>query len=255
MILHSYLTTDKVVNDDDDTNSTKNNNMSNPRDVWREHLAFSLYVLINSLFASFYSIHGIFRQRKEDLFNMLLTAVAISMIVIFDFFNHGDQYRVQNVTRLIVAGLFFPFNFATVFYVITLPEWQEVRRTTMAVKVRRSRFFALQKLAIQCIVLLYVLLEVQGLLNLSDRFVLLCLSLLGLVSVSIGWRAISRCNRKLLIPFLLLGVPLPILVLAFLGIRGSAWMTDSVSIFLLAFITICILLLAKMCDSYLVYQF
>ena len=215
-------------------------------DVWREHVTCSVLVIIQAAFAILFSLHGIFRLRREDLFCLVFTSFTICFIVLYDFFIYGDQSGGDHLTRLALVAVFLPFNFAAVIYILRLESWQDALQYTTSEKANRSRFFALQKIFIQFVITLNVIVNIERMIHSVDKFVLLALSIWCLAAVFLGWKSVSKKSKIRLAIAISSSVTLVCFALALLAVRWSQWRSSNIHAFYFGVVNILMLVITEL---------
>ena len=198
-----------------------------PDVVRREHMACSTVIIINYSLSLFYIVHGIFKQRREDLICFTITVCIASTATLFDFFVHGDQLRAVHVVRCALGVVCLPFDVFAVLYILQSPAWQYQRHLDTERKRLRSAFFACQKLVFQFVLVLVSILEISEATSRTDQWMTGALALLTIASVLLGWRGASFHNRSQILVTVLLTVPFDVLVVVLLSLRGHHWLHAS----------------------------
>jgi hypothetical protein len=193
--------------------------------VRREHIACSSVILINCALNAFYVVHGIFKQRREDLVCFLISVCVATAAILFDFFVRGDQLADVHVARCIMGALCLPIDVFTVLYVLQSASWQSVQATER--KRLRSAFFACQKLVFHFALLLVCVLEVTETLSLTEQWLTGGLALFTISSVFIGWCGASLHSRFQIGLTVFLTLPFDILIVVLLSLHGHQWLHAS----------------------------
>ena len=216
--LDHYLADRADVNDDD--HETK-----------YDHLSSNGFVILCCVFGIFYAVYGVMRMRREDLWCFVINTCVLSTAALFDFFMYGDEFRVPEISRCVIVVVMLPFNVGAVFLIARLPTWREAMRATPATKLWRSRFFAVQKLATQCLIMLMMVVTLNFQDDITVTITLWLTFALGGLGMMVAWSGVSRRTLWLILLGIFLDGPFVILTLVVAVLKRMQWRRREVHVY------------------------